>query len=69
MKMQLPLWLHLKHRIALELDETIAYNDEEDENNLPDEDSYPDEEDMEDVVHDQGMAEVNPDNRNNTNQA
>ena len=60
---QLLLWLHHKCQIALDLDETIAYDDEEDENNLPDE------EDMEDVVHDQGMAEVNADDRDNTNQA
>ena len=60
---QLPLWLHHKHHIALDLDETIAYNDDEDENNLPDE------EDMEDVVHDQETAEINAYNRDNTNRA
>ena len=52
---QLPLWLHCKHHIALDLDETIAYNDE-DENNLPDEVNYPGEEDMVDVIYDQETA-------------
>ena len=60
---QLPMWLHCKHHIALDIDETIAYDDDENENNLPDE------EDMEDVVHDQETAEINADNRDNTNQA
>ena len=66
---QLPLWLCHKHHIALDLDQTIAYDEEEDENNLPDEDNYPDEEDVEDVVHDQETAEINADNRDNTSQA
>ena len=51
------------------MDETIAYDDDEDENNLPDEANYPDEEDMEDVIDDQETAEINADNRDNTNQA
>ena len=67
---QLPLWLHHKHHIALDLDETIAYDDEEeDENNLLDEANYPDVEDMVDVIYDQETAEINADNRDNTNQA
>ena len=66
---QLPLWLHRKHHIVLDLDETIAYDDDEDENNLPDKVNYPDEEDMEDVIYDQETAEINADSRDNTNQA
>ena len=66
---QLPLWLRHTCNIALDLDKTIAYDDDEDENNLPDEDNYPDEEDMEDVVHDQETVEINADNIDNTNQA
>ena len=66
---QLSLWLHHKHHIALDLDKTIAYDDEEkDENNLLDKVQYPDEEDMVNVIHDQKTPEINADNRDNTNQ-
>ena len=51
------------------MDETVAYDDDEDENNLPDEANYPDEEDMVDVICDQETAEINANNRDNTNQA
>ena len=32
---ELPLWLCRKHHLVLDLDETIAYDDDEDDNNLP----------------------------------
>ena len=66
---QLPLWLHHEHHIALDLDETIAYDDDQDENNLPDEVNYPDEEEMVDFIYDQETAKINAVNRDNTNQA
>ena len=35
---ELPLWLCCKHHLVFDLDETIAYDDDEDDNNLPEPD-------------------------------
>ena len=54
---ELPLWLHQKCHIALDLDETIAYGDE-DENNLTEQDIAKVEQDMAEIEQDTTKTDI-----------